>query len=48
MYTMFHETFHLDGFSDAQLEADLGIPSTVVKVRGRTSITDQLMMTCGK
>jgi hypothetical protein len=47
LYTMFHETFHLAGFSDVQLETDFGITPGMVKSRGSASITDALISKCG-
>lgn len=48
MYTMFHESFHLAGLSDAQVEQDLGIPQSVVKSLGSRSITFALVGLCGR
>jgi hypothetical protein len=47
MFTMFHETLHLAGFSDAQLETDFGISPALVAERGSQSITDALIINCG-
>jgi RHS repeat-associated protein len=48
LYTMFHESLHLAGFYDAQLEGLLGIPDSVVKSLGSTSITFKLMELCNQ
>ena len=47
MYTMFHESLDLAGFSDQQLESAFGIPASVVAARGSESITDTLEQHCG-
>jgi hypothetical protein len=47
-YTMFHERLHLAGLGgDSHIEALMGIPADVIRVRGSESITDKLEQVCG-
>jgi hypothetical protein len=47
-YTIFHETLHLMGYSDGQLEAAMNISPSVVRSQGSMSITYSLMGGCGQ
>lgn len=48
MYTIFHESLHLDGFDDKSLEALLKIPQAVINSLGSQSITYALAAECSK